>query len=698
MADLDITLAPLVPWPLLILAGVIAAILVGIAATRRGRGVWLRAGALGLLIASLVNPSVVRKDTVSQPDVAVVIVDESPSQGLGNRRAQTLAARRHLEDRLGHLDDLEVKVAEVGADPAGAEGTRLFTGLERALTPDVAERLAGVVMITDGQVHDVPDGPLRLPAGAPLHVLLTGDRNERDRRLVVEHAPAYGLIGAPVDVTFRVEDVPAPGEPRSARVRISVDGMEDTVLPVPVGTSVTHAIMIDHAGSTVLELEAEALPGEISPVNNRALVTVHGVRDRLRVLLVSGQPHMGERTWRNLLKSDPAVDLVHFTILRPPEKDDPAPIHELSLIAFPVRELFEEQLDNFDLVVFDRYVVRNVLPWHYLERTVEYVRDGGAILLANGPEFAGFNSLYRTPLGRVMPALPSGRLIEQAYRPRVTGLGRRHPVTAALPGEEVVGDADDHVRRSDRPEWGPWFRIVETEVRGGHVLMEGADQRPLLVVDRVGDGRIAQLLSDHVWLWARGYDGGGPHAELIRRLAHWLMKEPELEEERLTARIEDGRLLVTRRSLGRDPLDLTVTAPDGTEQRLQVVPAGDGVARAEAIAEAFGLYRVSDDRQTVVVAAGPSDPLEFRDLVATSEHLAGSVRSAGGGLVWLEDGLPELRRVSPERTAAGRGWLGFQRTEATVVTGIKTVSLLPPLLALTLALAALAGAWWREGR
>ena len=98
---------------------------------------------------------------------------------------------------------------------------------------------------------------------------------------------------------------------------------------------------------------------------------INGVRDRLRVLLVSGEPHAGERTWRNLLKSDASVDLVHFTILRPPEKQDGVPVDELSLIAFPTRELFIEKIEDFDLIIFDRYRRRGILPSLYLENIAQ---------------------------------------------------------------------------------------------------------------------------------------------------------------------------------------------------------------------------------------------------------------------------------------------------------------------------------------
>ena len=192
---------------------------------------------------------------------------------------------------------------------------------------------------------------------------------------------------------------------------------------MPVGKDTAIKVPVSHEGENIVELSAEAGPAELTLQNNRAVVTVSGVRDRLRVLLVSGQPHAGERVWRNLLKADPSVDLIHFTILRPPEKQDATPINELSLIAFPHRELFSEKLHSFDLVIFDRYFEQGILPMAYFENIANYVQDGGALLVSSGPEFAGPMSIFRTPLANVLPAQPTGEIITRAFKPMVTADG-----------------------------------------------------------------------------------------------------------------------------------------------------------------------------------------------------------------------------------------------------------------------------------
>ena len=430
-------------------------------------------------------------------------------------------------------------------------------------------------------------------------------------------------------------------------------------------------------------------------------MSINGVRDRLRVLLVSGEPHAGERTWRRLLKADPNVDLVHFTILRPPEKDDLTPLHELSLIAFPVRELFQVKLRDFDLIVFDRFANRGLLPPVYLRNIADYVRGGGALLLAVGPEFVGPTSLASTALGQVLPARPptgpgaaQAGLIEQPFRPRVTSLGARHPVTENLPGANPAEGPGD-------PSWGRWYRALRSEARAGSTLMDGPGGTPLMVLDRVGEGRVALVLSDHIWLWSRNHDGGGPQGELLRRIAHWTMKEPELEEEDLTARIEHGQLNVVRRSLeAGPPPEISVTAPNGGVSRHQADVRG-GRAVVEMPAALPGVWQASDGRRTAFAAAEAGNPLEIADLRADEARLRPLTVATGGAVRWLGTdavpAMPELRRVAAGRDTYGTGWIGLRRNGDHTVTGITALPLLPPWLALPLVLGLAILAWRREG-
>jgi hypothetical protein len=699
-AAFSIATAPLVPWAVIAGFAALALLLLAFGAFRRARGVVWRLAVVVILLAMLINPSLLEEQHDPQRDVAVIVVDDSPSQNIGNRRAVTEAALQHLTDRLKQFPDLDTRTIRVGDAPAGGlsgdDGTRLFTALSRALADVPRQRLAGIAMITDGQIHDVPDAE-RLGFGAPLHVLLSGRKNEADRRLVVVQAPSFGLVGKELQMTVRVEDLPLGSAAALGQARLTIrkDGGQPVVQSVPIGRDAPLTVAIDHGGQSVFELEVEPGPGELTLDNNRAAVVINGVRDRLRVLLVSGEPHAGERTWRNILKADPSVDLVHFTILRPPEKQDGTPIRELSLIAFPIRELFDVKLDEFDLIIFDRYRRRGVLPQTYLENIARYVRKGGALLEAAGPNFGTPLSLFRTPLGAVLPAEPTGNVFETGFRPHVTETGNRHPVTAGLPGSPTDPSAE--------PSWGRWFRHVEAQPRRGVTIMSGQNNQPLLVLDRVGEGRVAQLLSDHLWLWTRGFEGGGPQAELLRRLAYWLMKEPDLEENDLRGSVDGTRLTIARRSLEPDDRPVQVTSPSG--KTVWVSRQTDGGGRGSAVLPITesGLYRITDGQRTALAAAGALNPIEFADVRTTSDPVQSAVAATGGSISWIggpdgPTGLPDIRRVRPEREAAGRNWIGFRANGDYVVTGVREVPLLPGFAALGLGLLFLLAAWRREGR
>ena len=700
VGTLTLATAPLLPWTAIALLGAASVLALGLGLLRRARGLVWRAIALAILLAALVNPSAVEEQRSPQRDIAIVVVDDSPSQRIGDRQRATETALASLKDRLARERDLDLRVIRAGKPQLGAgdDGSRLFNALDRAMSEVPRQRLAGVVMITDGQVHDIPSGDakaLREAVGAPLHVLLSGQPDEGDRRLVVNQAPSFGLVGKELKLTIRVEDLAesSPKKPQGgnsqARVTWRKDGGTPHPVIVPVDRDVALPVTIDHGGPNVIELEVEPGAQELTLDNNRAVVVVNGVRDRLRVLLVSGEPHAGERVWRNILKSDPSVDLVHFTILRPPEKQDGTPIRELSLIAFPIRELFDVKLDEFDLIIFDRYSRRGVIPQAYLENVARYVRNGGAFLEAAGPSFGTPLSLARTPLGTILPTEPTGDVFEEGFKAQITDIGRRHPVTEELSGAGAPGS---------EPTWGRWFRQVEAHVHHGTTLMSGDHGDPLLVLDRVGKGRVAQLLSDQMWFWARGFEGGGPEAELLRRLAYWLMKEPDLEENDLRAVVEGDRLTITRQSLEPDDHPVTVTAPDWSTRSLTLSPDTGGRSIGSLPIGEMGLYRVSDGNRTALAAAGPLNPTEFADVRTTPEKLTPVVEATGGGIFWVGSGtIPEIRRVSPDRAAAGRNWMGLRANGDYTVTGFSEVPLLPGIAALMLIVGGLLAAWRREG-
>ena len=684
-----IAFSPLVPPEVLWAAIAVAVLLAALLLVARSRGAIVRAVALAFVALALANPSFTREDRDALPSVAVVVIDKSPSQGFGDRLAQTEAARKELTQRLARIANLEVRVVEAGQADGETDGTRLFAALASALADVPPDRVAGAILVTDGRVHDVPAEAAALGFAAPVHALITGHADERDRRVVLLSAPRFGIVGQTQTIVFRIEDRGVRSGPVQVTVRRDGETLESRT--VTSGDTVRIEVPIPHAGPNIVEIEAAPLDNELTTINNRSVVSVEGVRDKLRVLLVSGEPHAGERTWRNLLKSDASVDLVHFTILRPPEKQDGTPINELSLIAFPTRELFQQKINEFQLIIFDRYARQGVLPIIYFDNIARYVREGGAVLVATGPDYASPTSLWRTPLDVILPAEPSGQLTERPFHARLSDAGKRHPVTRGLTGAET-----------DPPHWSRWFRLVDTKNASGTAVMHGPDDKPLLILSREGDGRVALLLSDHIWLWARGYEGGGPHLDLLRRLSHWLMKQPELEEEALRLAVRGHDLVVQRQTMADGVNPVTLTSPSGKTSTLTLDAAEPGVWRTSVAANELGLWRANDGKLDALVNVGPANPREFAEVTSTAEVLAPLATATGGDARRLESpaglNVPRVLAVRSSDTFHGDDWIGVKMRDASVVRGIGVLPVFAGLLGLLLLVGSLAATWLREGR
>ena len=683
--------APLIPLPLLALLALVL-IATGLATLFRRKGsVLLRLLAGTLLILALANPSIVREEREKLKDVAVLLIDRSGSQSLSVRETQTNLALAEVKKNLATLPNLDVRIVET--TPAGENGTRLFAALESALSDVPPERIAGAILVTDGIIHDIPNTLNALGFRAPLHTLITGLPVERDRRIELLDAPRFGIVGKQQTVRLRVTDNTG-NEP--VLVKLRRDGKPAGEGRVQPGQTLSLPVQITHSGANVIELEAEEAPGELTGINNKATIIIDGVRDKMRVLLVSGEPNPGERTWRNTLKSEASVELIHFTILRPPEKQDGTPVSELSLIAFPTRELFETKIDDFDLIIFDRYTQQSILPLAYLQNIVRYVRNGGALFVSAGPEFAGPDGLAGTPLQAILPVTPDGQMAEKPFRPQITEIGAKHPVTQTLPGS------------GSPPEWGEWTRQILSQSTQGSVVMSGDNAQPLLVLNREGKGRVALLLSDHAWLWARNFRGGGPYLDLLRNTVHWLMKEPQLEEEALRASAKPGTLVIERRTMADNVGALSLTSPSGAKQSVTLEQVGPGLWRREIPISELGLYRVDDGALTGFASVGPANPLEFQDVLSSTNPLSTLSAASGGSVRRIAPAtssasavtvtLPSIIRTTGTGPLSGSDFIALRDTQSSVVRGTALWPLLLGLAGLALLLAGLLGPWLVESR
>ena len=689
---MTVDFSPFLPWPALAALAVVVLLLAGLGLWRAVRGTWLRAVAGLALLAALCNPILMQEDREQLSTIVPVIVDRSQSQQTPERQAMTDAALATLKERFARFPRIEPRFVEARDDDSSdTPATRLFSALSSALSDVPPARVGGAVFLTDGQIHDIPAASQPLGFDAPIHGLITGKADEFDRRIEVVRAPRFGIVGEDQELTLRVfDDGRSTGQ--AADVTVRMNGAEIARLSTIPGQDTPFSFKVPRGGNNVLEFAVAELPGEVTAANNRAVHLIEGIRENLRVLLVSGEPHAGERAWRNLLKSDAAVDLVHFTILRPPEKQDGTPINELSLIAFPTRELFVEKINDFDLIIFDRYQHRGVLPILYYDYIAQYVAKGGALLIAAGPEHAGEDSIAMTPLSTVLPAAPTGLMDEKAFYPRLSDQGKKHPVTRGLEGAD-----------QEPPQWGRWFRTVDVEPPQGQTVMVGADNHPLLVLNRAGEGRVAMLLSDQGWLWARGFEGGGPHVALYRRIAHWLMKEPGLEEEALTARASGRSLEVTRQTIGDDPGPATIKYPSGKTETQVLTAAGPGLYRSDRKMDETGLFEISNGDLTTLVHVGSVDAPEFKAMISTTETLAPLAGKTRGLVTRVSDsaGILTLPTILPVRGAirvADDQRMAIRMTDETVLKGINALPLFAGFLGTGILLLAFASMWWREGR
>ncbi len=672
-----LTFDPWISWPYFwTLVGIsVVALLVYIAVFRKA---WLTrslAALFGLL--ALANPAIVQEERDPLPSVAALVIDRSDSMGFGARQqiADEVYAALQAELEANPAIDLRVVEAETQGD-----GTRIISALEGLMADVPRDRIAGAILVTDGQVHDLPPSLSRITELGPVHALITGDPEASDRRITLVQAPNFDIVGDEAEFIVRVDD-PSGG---SVPLSYAMNGGRGQVQSIEAGVDTSILIEVERRGDNIVVFETPAGQQELTLANNRTAATISGVRDGLRVLLVTGRPNASGRVWRDLLKSDPSVDLVHFTILRPPYKRDMTPLEEMALIAFPTEELFEEKLDGFDLIIFDQYERSGVITMGYLADVARYVEEGGALLVVAGESFAGPASLARTPLAGILPALPTGEVVSEDVMPTLSAEGLRHTITEDFEGLS----------------WGKWLRYIRAQADTGDVLMRTADGAPLFAVDRVGDGRVAQLLSDQIWLWARGYDGGGPFSDLIRRSVHWLMKEPELDERQLQLIAQGDMVRARLRTLADRAAPLIIETPDGSFLEPEWQTDGAGSYSANVPVDQLGLYRAQSGGLEAVALNGPANPREFAALEATGDVLRPLMEASGGGIYALErpDQRPDIRMVGRRADTAGSSWLGLRERGAYAVRNSTSLPLLPGVLAIGLILLMLLVAWRREGR
>lgn len=667
------------------------------AVRRKTEGAWMRAGIGSIIALALINPEIVQETRETLPTEVVVVVDKSSSQTLGDRAKVTEQVRERLSREIGAIGGVNIRYIEVDGKIAGAvqDGTNLFAAVQEGLSDVSRDRIGGIFMLTDGQVHDIPDKPESFVNGAPLHVLLSGKAGEVDRRIVIDQVPRFALINQEQSIKFRVlDDGVKVGSSGRVRVTLTSEGNVIGTRFVTPGQPVEMKVNIPRTGPNMIELKTDPLPGELTDVNNRMVASIEGIRETLNVLVISGAPNAGLRMWRDLFKADADSNLIHFTTMRSAAKLDDTPNEEFSLTPFPFDELFIDKINKFDLVVFDHFGNDGTMPDPYLKSVADYVKNGGSLLVVNGPDYAGEGSLYKSPLEPILPAAPSGQVTQIPYKPKLTEQGLRHPVTRGLSGADIKD-----------PQWGSWFRIVDSNTPSGDIIMSGPNKEPLLILDHKDKGRVAMLMSDDAWLWAKGYDGGGPHTELLRRISHWLMKSPALEEEALHLSKQDDKIIVEQQTMANQSTSVTFRTPSGKIIPLKPEASVPGLWKNTVPISEFGLYSAEQTGKhpaKAFINVGPANPKEFSYTISTPEIMTPIVRAAGGKIARMENSSGEIKvpSVKARRTGenmAGEDEMGIRMTDVSVLKGVEHTSILPPWALMLLTMGFVAGAYFKEG-
>ena len=641
----------------------------------------LRTILIFIILICIANPIIISENRENIPDTVAVLLDLSPSQNINNRKETAKIIYENIKNQLNKIENLDIRLKTI----YGKNGTKIFGPLTSMIGDIPNDRIAGAIIITDGQIQDTPNNLNSYNFKAPIHFLLSGKKEEKDRRLIIESAPRFGIVGEDIEINIKIEDI-STNVP-NALVSINMNDDSKQSRSIPIGEIIKITLPLDRAGITTLNIEVEPGPEELTLQNNKAVVEINAIRERLKVMLISGEPNMGLRSWRNLLNSDPSVDLIHFTILRPPNKQDLTPVGELSLIPFPTRELFQLNLKDFDLIIFDQYHLRGILPQYYLKNVVEYVVNGGALLDTAGPAYAGDSSLSRTLLQNILPTEPTGKVITQEFVPNITNEGSRHPVTANLKEDE------------DQSSWGPWYRMVEGLTISGDVLLEGPDNRPLLVLNRIGQGRVAQILSDQSWVWSRSENNKGPQADLLRRLVHWLMKEPELEENELSAKVENDTIVISRNSLIIDNKPVSLISPSNEKLELPLEELGNGKQIGKILSPEEGIWKLSSGGSSISIIVGNYNSSEYLDVITTDKIIKPVKDYTKGSITWVtHEYTPNIKPVTLDKIKNKSKNIQLIKNEKYFIKSLQQTSLTPWYIVLILSIILLFSAWYRESR
>ena len=616
----------------------------------KSSGIFLRLSLFILLIFLILKPGYRIEKMKNENDIVTFVIDKTKSQKISKRIEEIDIVFQKMLSELTKYKDLDIleiiidnnkvtkrygSLQEIINNSVREEvinkmtnSTEIINNLENNINEYPSQRVSSVFILTDGQIHDLKSNVAFEKFDVPIYFLLIGEQKVDDRKVSIISHPEFGYLDENINIQVIANDFKSD---EKATLELSIhNGIKLEKKIIVKNNEVNNIkLKLKRHGPNFIKVSTPKRDGELSELNNSQLINISGVRKKLRVLLISGAPYMGTRVWRNFLKSDTSVELIHMTVLRPPEKNDNTPLDELSLIPFPIKELFEEKLDNFQLIIFDNFEGKKVLTPLYFQNLIRFVDEGGAILEITGPAYNSKSSLFRTEIGRILPGIPSGKVIRKEFKPRLTNLGKKHPITDSL--------------FKNNFEYGSWFEmndILEVD-SDSQVLLSGLNNKPLLAVKKVNNGRVAQIYSHNIWLWSKTESNkGGPYNQLIKNLAHWLMKEPTLEENKLKLKVLNDSILIEKSFLidpKSEKLNLTIIDPDGKKYKRNLIKTENKYTTAFRFKK-NGFYLIYDGDNEKGIFTNNQDKKEFQDFHLTDKIINETeISNVFTKAVWVSD-------------------------------------------------------------
>ncbi len=639
-----------------------------------------------IFLLLITNPMINSMKKKYYNDILIVLYDKTQSVVETKKTRQLLEVKEKIENNIKKLEKLEVVEIEVdNLNNLNNEkiDTKIITKLQKTFEKFEKNRVAGVIIVTDGVIHDLEKIESDFE-DIPMHFFLLGKKNERDRSIITESIPEYALVGKPINFIFKIIDGKFEEDIEATFILDGVEVFSETFAP-----NINHQINlpISHAGENLLEIKISNHPDEITFANNYKVFKINGIHEKLRVMLISGEPNMGLRNWRNILNSDPSIELLHFTILRPPSKRDLTPVRELALIPFPSQELFSADISKFSLIILDQYTLQGILPKKYLDNIVDYVINGGAILNISGQEYLGDRSLSNSPLANILPAKPES-FSTKSFIPTLTNLGKRHPITNTLENSYK------------NKKWGKWFSFIKTNQASGQTLMT-ANSHPLLIINEVSDGRIAQILSDQGWVWKKDRENKGPLLKLLRNIIHWLLKTPEFQENYLEVFKNGDLITLNLNSLYQGNTKAIITNPMGKEISVLMKDNKNGSLIGTFESNEYGKFSLNVNDIKKDFFLGVSNSIEL-ERVRSSDFLIDSFFKKNKNYIysttWLGSDIPTILKVYSKNNIAGKNWVGLLEKKVKKNDIFVKKEFINWLLVMPLLLLLLFMCWFRENK